>query len=51
MRFKVGDTTDADHCIAIQHEFLRCQDAFKDFEASATEMILQGENRFLAYET
>jgi hypothetical protein len=51
MKFKVGDATDSDHCIALQHEFLRCQDAFMEFEKSATTMILQGENRLLAYKT
>lgn len=51
MKFKLGDTLDADHCTALQHEFLRCQDAFDDFEKSATAMILKGENRLLAYKT
>jgi len=49
MKFKPGDATDSNHCIALQHEFLRCQDAFLDFEKSATTMILQGQNRLLAY--
>lgn len=51
MKFQVGDATDSDQCIALQHEFLRCQDAFGDFEASATTMILHGETRLLAYKS
>lgn len=51
MKFQPGDATDHDHCIALQHDFLRCQDAFRDFEASAKRTILQGENRLLAYKT
>jgi len=51
MKFKAGDATDSDHCLALQHEFLRCQDAFADFEKSATTMILHGKNPLLAYKT
>lgn len=51
MKFNAGDAVDNDHCTALQHEFLRCQDAFTDFERSAGAMILQGENRLLAYKT
>ena len=51
MKFKPGDAIDSEHCAALQHEFLRCQDAFRDFETSATMMILEGENRLLAYKT
>jgi hypothetical protein len=49
MKFKAGDAIDNDHCTALQHEFLRCQDAFTDFERSATMTVLHGENRLLAY--
>jgi hypothetical protein len=51
MKFKGGDATDVALCIALKHEFLRCDDAFNDFAASATIMISQGENRQIAYKT
>ena len=51
MKFKIGDETDIALCIALKHEFLRCDDAFKDFAESATIMIMQGENRRIAYKT
>jgi hypothetical protein len=43
MRFKPGDTTDSAHCTALKHEFLRCEDAFKDFETYGTLMILNAQ--------
>jgi hypothetical protein len=49
MKFRIGDATDAALCIALKHEFLRCDDAFNDFVASATIMIMQRENRRIAY--
>jgi hypothetical protein len=51
MKFTGGDATDTALCIALKHEFLRCDDAFNDFAASAAIMITQGENRRLAYKT
>ena len=51
MKFIGGDTTDTALCIALKHEFLRCDDAFNDFAASGTLMITQGENRRIAYKT
>ncbi len=51
MKFKVGDATDTALCVALKHEYLRCDDAFNDFAASATIMITQGENRRIAYKT
>lgn len=64
MKFKIGDSTDTAHCTALKHEFLRCEDAFKDFETYATMMIMlaqaeaQGtaqskpdETRLIAYKT
>lgn len=51
MKFRGGDATDTALCIALKHEFLRCDDAFNDFAASATIMITQGENRRIAYKT
>ena len=51
MKFTGGDTIDTALCVALKHEFLRCDDAFNDFAASATIMITQGENRRIAYKT
>lgn len=58
---------DSAHCTALKHEFLRCEDAFKDFETYGTLMILKAqaeateakgqpptsahEKRFIAYKT
>ena len=49
MKFKVGDKTDADHCCALTHEFLRCRDAFKEFEQFATIAVLKGQTPLLSY--
>jgi hypothetical protein len=51
MKFQPGDATDTALCVALKHEFLRCDDAFNDFASSATTMIEQGENRRIAYKT
>jgi len=64
MKFKLGDDVDSAHCTALKHEFLRCEDAFKEFERCAHVMILKAqaeeqtnaapiarENRFIAYKT
>lgn len=64
MKFKPGDATDSAHCTALKHEFLRCEDAFKDFETYATMMIMRAsveaegkaapaavETRLIAYKT
>jgi len=64
MRFKLGDDVDVGHCTALKHEFLRCEDAFKDFERSAHVMIMKAQadktagvtptahdSRFIAYKT
>lgn len=51
VKFLIGDATDAALCVVLQHEFLRCDDAFADFEQAATNMIFQGENRRIAYRT
>jgi hypothetical protein len=64
MKFKTGDATDSSHCTALKHEFLRCEDAFKDFETYATMMIMRAqaeaqgaapptaeETRLIAYKT
>jgi hypothetical protein len=49
MKFQAGDETDTAHCIALTHEILRCEEAFKDFEKLATQSIMVGENRPLAF--
>jgi len=64
MKFKPGDGIDSAHCTALKHEFLRCEDAFKDFETYAKLMIMNAqiaegggssispeENRLIAYKT
>jgi hypothetical protein len=51
MKFQLGDATDTALCVALKHEFLRCDDAFNDFALSAKVMIVQGENRRIAYRT
>jgi hypothetical protein len=48
MKFRIGDATDTKLCVALKHEFLRCDDAFNDFfELSAG----QGESPRSAYKT
>lgn len=44
MKFKIGDATDSAHCTALKHEFLRCEDAFKDFEMYGGLMIMKAQN-------
>jgi hypothetical protein len=64
VKFKPGDKLDSAHCTALKHEFLRCEDAFKDFETYGTLMIMKAqaeaagraeaspeENRLIAYKT
>lgn len=64
MRFKIGDAADSAHCTALKHEFLRCEDAFKDFKTYGTLMIVKAqteeqghppssaeEKRLIAYKT
>jgi hypothetical protein len=51
MKFKSGDAIDTALASALKHEFLRCADAFEDFAASAKIMIIQGENRRIAFRT
>lgn len=42
---------DGAHCTALKHEFLRCEDAFKQFEIHATKMILHVDNSSISYKT
>lgn len=64
MKFKPGDATDTAHCTALKHEFLRCEDAFTDFETYGKLMIMRAqaeargaspapadETRLIAYKT
>ena len=44
-----GDEIDTAHCIALAHEILRCEEAFKDFEKLATQSIIVAEIRPLAF--
>ncbi len=45
MKFAIGSETDSAHCIALKHEFLRCEDAFKEFEKSGTSMIMMAQEQ------
>jgi hypothetical protein len=36
MKFKPGDEMDTALCVALKHEFLRCDEAFNQFAAAAT---------------
>lgn len=51
MKFESGDATDDALCTAIQHEFLRCDDAFNHFVECATTVVRLGEDRRCAYNT
>lgn len=42
--FQSGDMLDTALSNALKHEFLRCEDAFKDFEVSGTRMIMMAQN-------
>jgi len=45
MKFTVGSETDIALSIALKHEFLRCEEAFEEFERSAAVMIMIAEAR------
>jgi len=49
MKFKRGDETDQKQCVALKHEFLRCDDAFHEFASAATILIERGHTRYNAY--
>jgi hypothetical protein len=51
MKFKSGDATDVAIAGALKHEFLRCMDAFDDFATSGKIMVMQGENKRIAFKT
>jgi hypothetical protein len=43
MKFTIGSETDSAHCVALKHEFLRCEDAFKEFEKFGSVMIMMAQ--------
>jgi hypothetical protein len=49
MKFTLGDETDKALCIALKHEFLRCDEAFKQFASAGEELIMKGQDRRRAY--
>ena len=50
MRFTPGDSVDTQLCIALTHEFLRCDDAFAEFILHAQAMIARKDgDRRTAY--
>lgn len=51
MKFIAGDSLDNDHCTVLTHEFLRCDDSFKEFSRYAKQMIMEGRTRELSYKT
>ncbi|PTB17867.1 hypothetical protein C9I57_25410 [Trinickia symbiotica] len=50
-KFIAGDATDLALCATLKHEYLRCSDAFEEFARVAETMIMQGEDRRLAFKT
>lgn len=51
MKFKPGDETDRQHCVALKHEFLCCHDAFVDFDILGRILIQVGDHACLSYRT
>lgn len=49
MKFDSKSPIDAQHCLAIKHEYLRCRDAFTVFHDAATGIVLSGHTREAAY--
>lgn len=49
MAFTLGDETDQALCIALKHEFLRCDEAFRQFASAGEDLIVQGQDRRRAY--
>lgn len=43
VKFQSGGTIDTALSNALKHEFLRCEDAFRDFEATGTRMIMMAQ--------
>lgn len=51
MQFTAGDKTDTDLCIALDHEFIRCDNSFKEFAALGERMIRHGRSREISLRT
>jgi hypothetical protein len=52
VKFESGDETEKWLVVSLQHEFLRCQEAFKEFADHATDMVFSEHSRkksYLAY--
>ena len=49
MKFTIGDETDKALFIALKHEFLRCDEAFRQFASAGEDLIMQGQDRRRAY--
>jgi hypothetical protein len=43
MKFTIGSDMDIAHSVALKHEFLPCEDAFKEFEQFSTTMIMTAQ--------
>jgi hypothetical protein len=43
LKFDIGSETDSAHCAALKHEFLRCEEAFKEFETFGQLMIMRAQ--------
>lgn len=50
-KFIAGDNTDISLCITIKHEFMRCEDSFKQFTHYAEILIIKGQTREISYKT
>ncbi len=48
MKFEIGDETDKLHCMALRHEFLRCDDALILFNKYKSIALIHGRNRALS---
>ena len=45
MKFALGSETDSAHSVALKHEFLRCEEAFKEFEKFGLAMIMAAQTQ------
>ena len=43
MQFSIGSDIDSAHCLALKHEFLCCEDAFREFEKYGAAMIMKAQ--------
>jgi len=49
MNFSIGDGVDGDLCVALSHEFFRCDDAFEAFEKVRISLKQDRNNKRLRY--